>query len=228
MNSYLEVLKTQLSFLFFKQVKPNLEKYQKEYLVMVLSFTALAGMGRYWDNPRAHWWQLIGLGSLMYLFIMTFFLWAIIYPLRPQNWSYRNVLIFVGMTSPPAILYAIPVEKFMSMKEAQSINVYFLGIVALWRMVLLFRYLSHSAKLSSIYILVAGSLPIVLIVAGLTFLNLEHVVFSIMGGLRPEDVSGNDGTYFVLLLITYSSLFVAPILLLIYGVLCVTRSNNKN
>lgn len=228
MNNYLEILKVQFSFLVFRKIKPNLEKHQKEYFVMILFFTTIAGIGRYWDNPKAYWWQYMGLGSVIYLFIMSFLLWAIIYPLHPQNWSYRNVLIFVGMTSPPAILYAIPVERFLSLGEARLLNIYFLAIVAMWRVALLFNYLRFSAKLPKLCILVAGTLPIVLIIIGLTILNLEHVVFNIMGGLRPGDESSNDGVYSILIYITVISVFTAPVLFLIYGILCVSRSKSES
>ncbi len=222
MNRYQEVLKTQIDFLCFKAIKPDFKKQGRDYLLMVLFFTWLAGVGRYWDNPKAYWWQYLGLGSLMYLFIMTFILWVIIYPLKPQNWSYKNTFIFVGMTSPPAILYAVPVEKFMRMEAAQLTNVLFLTVVAIWRIILLFKYLSSSAKLKALSIFVAGTLPIVIIVASLTALNLEHVVFRIMGGMKPAEVSGNDGAYFILFIITFFSVYATPVILLMYGCLCIS------
>ena len=42
MNNYLEILKVQFSFLVFRKIKPNLEKHQKEYFVMILFFTTIA------------------------------------------------------------------------------------------------------------------------------------------------------------------------------------------
>ena len=69
----------------------------------------------------------------------------IVAPLRPRNWSFVGVLIFVTLTSLPALLYAIPVEKFMSLETAQTANVIFLAIVASWRVALLIVFLKRAA-----------------------------------------------------------------------------------
>jgi hypothetical protein len=35
------------------------------YLAIGLVAACLAGIGRYWDNPRAHLWQHLGMGSVI-------------------------------------------------------------------------------------------------------------------------------------------------------------------
>ena len=55
------------------------------------------------------------------------FVWLVIWPLRPKEWSYKKVLTFVSLTSAPAILYAIPVERFLSLPTARSVNAWFLS-----------------------------------------------------------------------------------------------------
>lgn len=196
------------------------------YLGFGLAATWLCGIGRYWDNPRAELWQYLGLGSVAYIFVLAFIIWLIALPLKPSNWSYKNVLLFISLTAPPAILYAIPVERFMSLESAQRTNVWFLAVVALWRVALLFKYLANSAKLSKLAILVAALLPLTLIVTILSILNLEHVVFKIMAGLEEHERSQNDGAYIVLLIITYFSIMASPILLAIYGWLIYKRQRN--
>jgi len=193
------------------------------YLIFGILFTWLCGIGRYWDNPRADLWQYLGLGSVIYIFVLALIIWLIILPLKPKNWSYKNVLLFISLTSPPAILYAIPVEKFLTLEVAQSANVWFLAIVAIWRVLLLLRYLTNSAKLSGFCVLVATLLPLTLIVTLLTILNLEHVVFKIMAGLEDHEKSANDSAYFILMLITYISVILSPILLTMYGWLIYQR-----
>ena len=131
------------------------------------------------------------------------------------------------MTSPPAILYAIPVERFMSFEGAQMANVWFLAIVAIWRVALLFRYLVKVANLSGLCALVATLLPLTLIVSLLAALNLEHVVFKLMAGLEDHEKSVNDSAYLVLLLITYFSVMAAPVLLAVYG-WCVLRKLKRS
>lgn len=187
------------------------------YLGFGIFFTWLCGIGRYWDNPRAELWQYLGLGSLCYIVVLALLLWLLILPLKPNRWSYQNVLLFVSLTSPPAILYAIPVEKFMSLKAAQTANVWFLAIVAIWRVALLVHYLKTVAGLSRAAVLVATLLPLTLIVSSLTVLNLEHVVFKLMAGLEDHERSANDAAYGILFLITYLSVIVFPLVLLCYG-----------
>jgi len=56
-----------------------------------------------------------------------------------------------------------------------------------------------------------------LIVSTLAALNLEHVVFKLMAGLEEHEKSANDAAFAILVLITYLSIFTAPILLSLYG-----------
>ena len=187
------------------------------YLVFGIGCTWLCGIGRYWDNPKADFWQYLGLGSVLYVFLLALILWLVILPLKTRNWGYKNVLLFVSLTAPPAILYAIPVERFMTLESAQRTNVWFLAVVAIWRVALLLKYLTSVAGLSGLRVIVATLLPLTLIVTGLTALNLEHVVFKIMAGLEDHERSANDGAYTVLVLITYFSLITSPIFLAMYG-----------
>ncbi len=211
-----EVLVTEAKFLCFMPVRPDMVRLGNHYLLFGLLATWIAGLGRYWDHPKALWWQYAGLGSLAYIGILAGILWLLYWPLRPKNWSYISVLTFVGMTSPPAILYAIPVERFMSMPVAQGLNVAFLLVVAAWRVILLVLFLLRSAKLSPARVLLAVPLPLALIVVALTILNLEHVVFDLMAGIRPEEQSPGDGAYHFLFLISVLSFYASPILIAVY------------
>jgi len=205
--------------LIFRPVALDMQRLGNLYLALGLLATWAAGIGRYWDNPRAQLWQQLGLGSVGYVFVLALILWLFILPLKPKNWSYRNVLTFVTLTSPPALLYAIPVERFMALDTAASVNVGFLVVVALWRVVLLILFLKRAAGLSKYTLVVASLLPLVLIVTSLAILNMEHVIFRLMGGLRPGEKTANDTSYYVLLLITVLSNFLTPVLIVSYGVL---------
>jgi hypothetical protein len=186
------------------------------YLTFGLLFTWLAGVGRYWDNPRAEIWQHFGLGSLAYVFCLALILWLLLLPLKPRLWSYHNVLVFVTLTSPPAVLYAIPVERFMSLPAAQSANAWFLAVVAIWRVALLVWFLHQLAGLKGFTIVVATLLPLSLIVMALAALNLEHVVFSLMSGIRPEQRSPNDLSYGIVTALAFFSFLASPFLLVAY------------
>jgi hypothetical protein len=211
------ILADEFRLLSFRRPSAAIAEHWRAYLAFGLFFTWLAGIGRYWDNPRAYLWQYLGLGSVAYVFCLALLIWLLILPLKPRHWTYWNVLVFITLTAPPALLYAIPVEQFMSLQAAQSTNVWFLAIVAAWRVALLIVFLRRMAGLTGVAIIVAALLPLVVIVVALTALNLEHVVFAIMSGTRPEDQSANDASYFVVMLIAWFSMLAAPFLLLAYA-----------
>lgn len=211
-----QILVDQLRLLAFRATSAGPAIQWRAYLAYGLAITWLAGIGRYWDNPRASLFQHLGLGSVTYVLLLALLLWLVMIPLRPQRWSYRNVLVFVTLTSLPALLYAIPVERFMPMESAQQANIWFLGVVASWRVALLLVFLRRIAKLTWAAVVVAGLLPLTMIVTVLWMLNLEHVVFDLMGGLREGQESANDGAYGVLTVITVFSMLGFPLLLIAY------------
>jgi hypothetical protein len=194
---------------------------------MGLCASWLAGMGRYYDNPNAYLFQYLGLGSVAYVFVMAALLFVILAPLRPANWTYRNVLIFVGMTAPPAILYATPIQWFLSFDVARTINIWFLVIVAIWRVALLFQYLMRSAQLGIAGSIVAGLLPLSLVVVILAMLNLQHVTFDIMSGVRTEGTTGMETTYSIILALTVLSFAILPFSLLGYSYLIYRRQAGR-
>ena len=206
-----------LGILVFRRPSAALARHWPLYLLVGLMATWLAGIGRYWDSPRADLWQHLGLGSLAYVFVLAFILWLVVLPLKPQRWSYRNVLIFVSLTAPPALLYAIPVERFMPLPMAQSVNAWFLAVVASWRVALLIWFLRRIAMLQWLAVLLATLLPLTLIVVSLALFNLEHVVFDIMAGNTPEQSSGNDLAYQVVILLALLSTALAPVVIVAYG-----------
>jgi len=171
-------------------------------------------MGRYWDDPGASLLQHLGLGSVIYIFALSLFIWLILLPFKIENWRYFTVLTFISLTSFPAIFYAIPVEKFLTIETANIINVWFLAIVALWRLVLLFVFLKRFTGLNFGNILTVTLLPICLIISVLTMLNLHRVVFNIMGGVRQT--SAHDSAYLVLNILTGVSIVLALPLLIAY------------
>lgn len=192
------------------------------HLIVGLVFTWLAGIGRYWDSPRASILQHLGVGSLLYVLALSAFLWLLLMPLRPERWSYREILTFICAVSPPAILYAIPVERFLSLAEARRTNVWFLAIVALWRVVLYVIFLYRYARFRGLRWIVAAILPLVVIVFALTALNLERAAFDVMAGLDPAQGTSADTAYAVLFGLTLLSFYGAPVMLVLYVVAIAT------
>jgi hypothetical protein len=221
-----QVVLDELRLLTFRSPSRAIATDWQAYLAFGLFFTWLAGVGRYWDNPRAEPWQLFGLGSVAYVFVLSAILWLLLAPLGPSNWSYRNVLVFVTLTAPPAVLYAIPVERFMAPAAAAQTNAWFLAVVAAWRVGLLGVFLRRVAKLQWFPLIVATLLPLALIVVALALLNLEHVIFDLMAGIREEDKSANDAAYAIVFGLAYLSFVSAPFLAGAY-VLCVVLARRR-
>lgn len=215
MSERYSVLGTAIRLLSFRASEAELAGLGRKELAFGLLATWIVGMGRWWDDPGAHLVQHLGLGSVLYVFVLAFVLWLLIKPLGPKNWSYEGVLTFVALTSPPAILYAIPVERFLSLDAARHLNVWFLAFVAAWRVGLLAFYLRRLAQLPWYAVIVATLLPLTAIVSALTALNLERAVFDVMSGLREEGTA-SDQAYGVLIALAVLSVALVGPLLLVY------------
>ncbi|MEP7198085.1 MAG: hypothetical protein ABI851_16325 [Saprospiraceae bacterium] len=188
----------------------------KTHFIAGLVGTWIVGIGRYWDDSGASLLQHLGLGSVIYIFVLAAFIWLILKPFQVANWDYFTVLTFISLTSFPAIFYAIPVEQFFTIQTANSMNVWFLAIVAAWRLGLLYYFLKHFTRLSAGNILTVTLMPICLIISTLTILNLHRVVFEIMGGVHNPNP--HDSSYLVLMLLTGVSMILTLPLLIAYGV----------
>lgn len=201
--------------LAFKTSREEMLNFNQTHFIIGLIGTWVVGIGRYWDDEKASLLQHLGLGSVIYIFALAIFIWLLLLPFQIKEWRYFTVLTFIALTSFPAIFYAIPVERFFSMQTANNINVWFLAIVALWRLTLLFFFLKRFTQLNLLNIITVTLLPICLIISALTFLNLHRVVFAIMGGVREPTV--HDASYGILILLTLVSMTLSLPLLISYS-----------
>jgi Yip1 domain len=211
----MSLIQSIVNLLTFKMSREEMLNFNKSHFIVGLIGTWLVGMGRYWDDSKASLLQHLGLGSVIYIFVLAGFIWLILKPFYIEKWSYFTVLTFISLTSFPALFYAIPVERFVSIETANTINVWFLAIVALWRLCLLYYFIKHFTGLSSGNIITVTLMPICLIIAVLTMLNLHRVVFNIMGGIRNP--TPHDSSYFVLMFLTGVSMLLSIPLLIAYG-----------
>jgi len=202
--------------LFFRFNREDLINFQWSHFFIGFLGAWLVGIGRYWDDPGASLLQHFGLGSVIYIFCLSLFIWLIILPFNIKFWNYFRVLTFVSLTSFPAIFYAIPVERFFTIETANTVNVWFLAIVAAWRLLLLFKFIQRFTGMNKLNIAVVTLMPMCLIISVLTVLNLHRVVFNIMGGVRNP--TPHDGAYMVLLFLTTISVILVVPLLVLYAV----------
>jgi hypothetical protein len=210
-KSLAEAARTTWRFLTFRASRIELGQLGCHHLLFGLFWTWVVGIGRYWDSDRAEFLQHFGVGSLVYVFALSALLWAVVYPFNPKNWRYTNVVTFVAMTSPPAILYAIPVERWTDLHTAGELNVYALLIVATWRVALLFFALRRLAGLLWREIFFSAALPLIAIVTALSALNLEKAVFNIMAGIQPGSGTAADQAYGVVLAMTFFAWMALPV-----------------
>ncbi len=212
----MSIFNTILKLLTFKLMREEMLQFNKTHFIAGFVATWIVGIGRYWDDSGASILQHLGLGSVIYIFVLAGFIWLIVKPFQVDNWNYFTVLTFIGLTSFPAIFYAIPVELYFSIETANTMNVWFLAIVAAWRLGLLYYFLKHFTRLSAGNILTVTLMPICLIISTLTVLNLHRVVFEIMGGVRNPNP--HDSSYLVLMLLTGVSIILTLPLLIAYCV----------
>jgi hypothetical protein len=210
----MNVRKTIIRLLTFRLTREEMLQFNRRHFTAGLIGTWIVGIGRNWDHENASLMQHLGIGSLIYIFMLAGFIWLIVKPFFVEDWTYFRVVTFIGLTSFPAILYAIPVEKWFSLPVADSINAWFLAVVAFWRLCLLYFFLARFTRLSSENIVVITLMPICLIIATLSALNLDHVVYNFMSGINHP--SANDSSYFILLILTGLSTIIVVPLLLIY------------
>lgn len=208
-------MKSIFQLLFFQAHKKGIS-FNHNHLYLGVAITWLVGIGRYWDSPNASLLQYLGLGSIIYIFLFSFAIWIVSKPFNNKFLTYKNILTFLSLTSAPAILYAIPIERFLSLEESAKINVYFLLVVAFWRVSLLLYFYLKFASFNYLKSVVCTFLPLTGIVSALTVLNLEQAVFNIMSGLRKINQTSNDQAYAKLVFITSLSLVTLLPFLFLY------------
>ena len=99
---------------------------------------------------------------------------------------------------------------------AAQLNVWFLAVVAAWRVAMLLRFLVSVPGVGILKGIVAALLPLSAIVSILTLLNLHRVVFRIMGGIAEHERTVHDHAYLVLVFLTYTAITALPFLGLAY------------
>lgn len=183
-NQQSSILGTAFLALTFRATQRDLLKLNFRHLAFGLVCTWIVGMGRYWDSADATLAQHMGIGSLIYVMALGLLIWLVGRPLAGSDWSFRRLLTFITLTSPPALLYAIPVERLCDSSTAQSLNLGLLGLVAAWRVALLVFYLSRLGAMRWYSVGLLTLLPLTAIVGFVTVLNLQHAVLSAMAGLQ--------------------------------------------
>lgn len=185
------------------------DRFSLRHLAIGAFFTWLVGIARNWDLASATSTQAWGLQSLAYIIFMAFGIWVLLLPLKVGR-NYLHVLTMVAMTSVPGLIYGIPVEMFLLMEDARNANVWFLVLVATWRVAMAVHYLKRACDLSGGGAMSVLGLPVSMIVIGLIQSGRAGAVFEMMGGLRTVGAEADayvDQVIFILGLIAYPFAF---------------------
>lgn len=155
-------------------------------LLLVLS----AGFAREYDGEdllNEPWHLLLPLGaSLATATVLYGLLWLVLrgwktYP--TEGASYGEFLALYWTTAPLAWLYAIPVERFLDPVAATQANLWFLAIVAVWRVVLITRAASVVFQASFVRVFFPVMLFADTVMMG-ALLYITLPLLAIMGGVR--------------------------------------------
>lgn len=193
-------------------------------LVLVLG----AGLAREYDHEdllHEPWHALLPLAASLVTATVLFLLLRVVSWRRsgvgwPRQGGYRAFLGLYWATAPLAWLYALPVERVLPEADAVAANLWLLGLVSLWRVLLMSRVVQvvwqcHGAAAFH----VVGCFGWALVSAVLWFTPLP--LFAIMGGIElgPGEAILR-GTTFVVLLLAWVS---APWWLMALAVILLLR-----
>ena len=113
-------IKTTLRLLSFRLTGEELRRFSWQDLITGLLLTWLVGMGRWWEDPNAKILQHLGVGSVAYVFVLATFLWLLTWPLSRPATRYFNLLTFITLTAPPAVLYTLPVRTLFALSMLKA------------------------------------------------------------------------------------------------------------
>jgi hypothetical protein len=188
-----------------------------------LLFVLSAGFAREYDQEdllHEPWHLFVPLGaSLLASFVLFLLLFALAKRRGARGLflsSYRSFLGVFWMTAPLAWLYAIPFERFMTPLGATQANLLILGLVAVWRLVLMIRVVSVLTDSPMV-----EAIPLVLLFADGAVLAamyaLPFPIIEFMGGIQRPDHERLVRS--VTLLVGFGAALLAPVLLLILAML---------
>ncbi len=111
-----------------------------------LAFVLLAGLFREYDQEsllHEPWYLFIPLFASLGLSLLLMLAIKSLPECRshslPPGVEYRRLLACLWLTAPLAVIYAVPVERFLTAYQSMKFNLSFLGIVSVWRVLLFSR-----------------------------------------------------------------------------------------
>ncbi len=179
-------LRTAARCLVFSATREELLALGPRHALIGLGLALLAGVGRNWDSEGLPWLRHAGLGSVAYAIVLSAILFVAFAPLRPEALGFSRLVAFVGITSPPAFLYAIPVERFLEPESAATANVVLLFVVAIWRVALLAWFAGRLTRLPWVARIAGIGFPLIAVSGCFGLIAISASIARSMGGWRAE------------------------------------------
>jgi hypothetical protein len=163
-------------------------------LVLGLCLVLVAGFAREYDAEdllREPWHLLLPLAAslvssaILYLIVRAC-AWG--HNVKEPPWlaGYLDFLTLYWLTAPLAMVYAIPVERFLSAADATGANLWMLGLVSVWRVLLMARVVSvlyDRSFMTGFFLVMLFGDTLAAIILAMT----ELPIVAIMGGIRLSD-----------------------------------------
>ncbi len=212
---YREAFTDCLRFLTFRADDNLWDRLGLPHFLIGFAVTWLVGIGRNWDFPEAPLFAKTGLPSVAYIFVLSFILFCTSWLASYERLNYWKILTLVAMTSGPGLVYAIPVEMMFPLPVAQNINMWFLLIVAIWRVALAYYIFIRAAGNDGGTATAILMTPLCGIIIGLVLTGRAGYVIEIMGGNnRPQNVNTSvDELISGLFLLSWPVLIIGLIIL---------------
>ncbi len=185
-RSMIELLILELRVLTFTASPEELLSIGKREYFFGLGLVWLAGMGRYWHDLHANWVSKTGFSGICYVVLLGTFLWILFALVGARNLKFGRLIIFICMTAPPALLYALPVEMVVPAFYAEWTNILSLLFVSIWRVALLVWFIRKTTELSPMRTGVAVFLPLSCIICITALSGAVVSIFSQKGGTARE------------------------------------------
>lgn len=206
------------AFLFGRRAAIEAIALGRGSILVGLLLTVSAGLARTYDTQSLLHQPWMALRGIPVALLNSLALFAIVYGVaRPRNphparfWpTYLAFLAAFLWTAPLAWLYAIPYERFLTPIGALHANLWTLGAVALWRVLLIGRVLSILLGRPYVPILLWTLLWSDIVVFAATVAS-DVPIIDIMGALQhsPEDAAAANAAF----LTGQLSLLALPVLL---------------
>ncbi len=216
--------------LTFRLTPEEYDRLGFKHLLFGLATAWLVGYGRWWDRPDdVSPFLRSGALSVLTVIGLGFLLHRVMTGLVPRHEGHMRTAAYVSLTSLPAAIYALPLERWMELEQARTGNVAMLAVVAAWRVALYVYLLRRIAGFPIYTTIVTTLLPLAVIICFVTISGTQFRVLSIMTGVTvdPPPPSTAETRFDIIASLSCLSLVLTPVLVILWLILFERRSDAR-